>query len=1368
METQKTKFRTYRQSVATLAATLVMLAGWTALSPPPAWGANSDVVINELLVDPETDDVLDEYVELINIGADSVNLSGWTLSDGIDFVFPAGTSIQPNGYLVVARSVANIQDYYKISNLVGDWTGDLANTGETIVLTDSGGTMIDTVTYGAAAPWPEGEFASIELIDPYSDNDAADNWAYHSPPEDGGSPGKVNSVFDPQISIPDGWGVADIGAVGLPGSLREANGTFALKASGSNIWGTADECFFAYRYLKGTGTIIARITSIGYVHDQTIAGLMIRNSLDPGSPNLRVSKAPNKGNYGLAGSYRIMPDGGSEELNIAGELTPTWLKMERATGYLQVWYAEDEGDWKDLATLPLPLNDDTYIGLVLCSRDNSKLASAEFDNVTLTGTFGDPPAPPVIPDPTPAPEGWATLDIGQTATGAFFEQGAGYEIRGDGADIWGRSDGFRFAFKKLTGDGMITAKLAQLSAPHEWTKAGLMIRKSLAPDSQNFFAMKSPDGGTDRVRIQYRQARSADTIGEDGTALDEPMWLRLVRNGDEFAGYASPDGATGSWEQIATSQTVGMDEDVYIGLAITSHQSGTPATAIFEDISLTGDIQPPTGDEAAYLEATPAPFDWQATDIGATALDGRLWYDLDTEAYTLLGAGDDIWGVSDGFLFAYKQLNGDGSISARVLNLDPTHTSAKAGVMIRESMEPASKHAMTNLRPAGGLEFLRRVQTGGATTDPPADGTVVPIPGWIRLTRTGNQFVSEYSLDGLDWTEYASETITMPAQVLIGLTACSHGSFLTEAAFANVTLTGDITLAPGAPPAAMAMPVQANFGVVAREGEPTILSVSILNGADDSPLNITGLGEANLGEAFKIHSVIRNGYPVLPPYNATLRANAVDVLVINLTVDPIVSEGDYSGSLSIESDDPNAPLTIPVSATVAQTRIYHEGFEGLPLQGAVDETDYNLTGWTHTAPEGWTIDNSGMNTNMGTTEWRGWSFTNIVFWLANGLDGRESTLTNGTFALAESDRYENGGATEPFDSILISPPITMPAGAQAYLTFMDDYQHRDVQAGWLLVSVDGGADQILHTYGAGQPRNQLTQHLINPPDTASDYTLQFKWRLEANNGWWWAIDEVKVFAAGLEEPPIPTPLPTPTPTPVLTPTPTEPTPTEPTPIEPTPTATPTTTPTDEDQDGDGLPDSCETTAPDILNLMVLTNAWLPDSDGDGLLDGEEAVSECESTLPTRAQTNPRNADTDGDGYTDGMEVLILSSDPLDAQSPDPAQTVDGDGDGLPASLDPDDANPDFDMDGFSDGYETQSGTDPNDPDSVPALGDINDDGSANNLDAIVLFNWTLGNPAPANRLDLADCVADGQVNNLDAIVLFNWTLKNVELLPVMN
>ena len=68
-------------------------------------------------------------------------------------------------------------------------------------------------------------------------------------------------------------------------------------------------------------------------------------------------------------------------------------------------------------------------------------------------------------------------------------------------------------------------------------------------------------------------------------------------------------------------------------------------------------------------------------------------------------AGVDIWNTADEFRFAFKRLNGNGSIVAKVESIGNSNVWAKAGVMIRESLDPGSPFAYMVATPGSGVSF---------------------------------------------------------------------------------------------------------------------------------------------------------------------------------------------------------------------------------------------------------------------------------------------------------------------------------------------------------------------------------------------------------------------------------------------------------------------------------------------------------------------------------------------------------------------------------------------------------------------------------------------------------------------------------------
>ena len=150
---------------------------------------------------------------------------------------------------------------------------------------------------------------------------------------------------------------------------------------------------------------------------------------------------------------------------------------------------------------------------------------------------------------------------------------------------------------------------------------------------------------------------------------------------------------------------------------------------------------------------------------------------------SLTGAGADIWMASDEFTFAYKTLNGDGSLIAKVVsNGTGSNTWAKGGVMIRDSLEGRSAHAnMVMTGGAGnGAAFQNRPVAGGDMSVVSGTNTesasALTLPYWVKIERSGDTLTGSLSADGTAWTVHASVDIVMTAPVYIGLCVTSHAA----------------------------------------------------------------------------------------------------------------------------------------------------------------------------------------------------------------------------------------------------------------------------------------------------------------------------------------------------------------------------------------------------------------------------------------------------------------------------------------------------------------------------------------------------------------------------------------------------------------
>jgi hypothetical protein len=191
--------------------------------------------------------------------------------------------------------------------------------------------------------------------------------------------------------------------------------------------------------------------------------------------------------------------------------------------------------------------------------------------------------------------------------------------------------------------------------------------------------------------------------------------------------------------------------------------------------------------------------------------------------FTMTASGADIWNVNgveaDEFHFAYKTLTGAGSIVAKVQSIDNMNGWAKAGVMIRESLNPDSAHAFACVTPSNGVASQGRPSTGGTSFN--YNQTGVTAPYWVKLERSiSGNFTVSHSSNGTSWqavTGATPQNIPMGSNVYIGLALTAHDAALTcQAVFSNVTTTGTVT----------GQWAHQDIGIMSNEAEPLYVAVS--------------------------------------------------------------------------------------------------------------------------------------------------------------------------------------------------------------------------------------------------------------------------------------------------------------------------------------------------------------------------------------------------------------------------------------------------------------------------------------------------------------------------------------------------------------
>jgi hypothetical protein len=165
-----------------------MLAALAGAAPTGA----ADVIFTEVHYQPPESGGL-EFIEIHNAGSRSVDLRGWSFTDGVRFEFVAPTPLAPGAYLVLAKNRAELLARFPLDGalVLGDFAGRLGDDGETLELVDGGGRTVDALSYNDGFPFEkaaDGGGASLQRLCYAAPSAAPYNWRAASP-----SPGAASA-----------------------------------------------------------------------------------------------------------------------------------------------------------------------------------------------------------------------------------------------------------------------------------------------------------------------------------------------------------------------------------------------------------------------------------------------------------------------------------------------------------------------------------------------------------------------------------------------------------------------------------------------------------------------------------------------------------------------------------------------------------------------------------------------------------------------------------------------------------------------------------------------------------------------------------------------------------------------------------------------------------------------------------------------------------------------------------------------------------------------------------------------------------------------------------------------------------------------
>ncbi|QLH77594.1 PAS domain-containing protein [Halosimplex rubrum] len=287
---------------------------------------------------------------------------------------------------------------------------------------------------------------------------------------------------------------------------------------------------------------------------------LLKNALDHAGPDVTVRVGTTDRGFYVEDDGPGIPEAEREKVLEAGYTT---AEDGTGTGLAIVTETVDQQGW------------DIDIGE--SETGGSPGARFEFDE-----------CPVVVPEPVEPTDPVAlteSVDVGEVSVPGSAETGTSdrsWRVVGNGRDIWHDIDEFHFRHGEVSGPVRIQGRLADLESVHEYSKAGLMVRDTLAEDAAFAFVGATADHGTETMwRDEVGAAAGSDQFEEP---YDAYPWYRLDAVDGTVTLSSSTDGR--EWQPI-DQRRIDLADPVVVGLAVCSHSVDETSEARFEDVTVT-------------------------------------------------------------------------------------------------------------------------------------------------------------------------------------------------------------------------------------------------------------------------------------------------------------------------------------------------------------------------------------------------------------------------------------------------------------------------------------------------------------------------------------------------------------------------------------------------------------------------------------------------------------------------------------------------------------------------------------------------------------------------------------------------------------
>jgi len=577
----------------------------------------------------------------------------------------------------------------------------------------------------------------------------------------------------------------------------------------------------------------------------------LRETLETGSRNVDVIVYPvNRQLWGVTLRTNTFEDTIQPlARGVPVNLPNAWVRLRRNGDAITAYYGTNGTTWIDSYSVNLAFPQKVLVGPATTSNNNAEGGEVEvsYKNFSEVAFPGATIAITQQPVNTTAGAGrTATFSVNAQVTGAPQSE-LGYQWQKNGATISG-------------------ASAASYTTP------------PLAPedDGANFRVVLSipgiPDMLSDQARLTVTQDSTPPQIVSAFGLSDSPSVGVSFSEVLDPASAAAPGnyGVNGGLQVTAAALSADQKS---VALTLSANVAGSTTLTINGVKDLSGNvIAPNTSVQVTILGL-------KVADVGPVAEPSTV-VPLGAGEFDVVAGGADIWGNADTFNFLYEEKAGDFDVKVQVTGEQALAGAvsgvARVSLMVRETLEPGSRNldliAYPVSRQLWGVTL--RTETDGATAQPVAEGVPVAFPNvWLRLSRKGDQILSYYGTNGVDWIKSISIALPLPQTALVGMATVSANNTVDGRMAASYRSYGNFVPPPDTTPPTLSYAER-------DPADPTKVTVIFSEAMDSATAN--SIGNYQINNAINVLSAALAADPTMVVLTTSaISAGANPTLTVN-------------------------------------------------------------------------------------------------------------------------------------------------------------------------------------------------------------------------------------------------------------------------------------------------------------------------------------------------------------------------------------------------------------------------------------------------------------------------------------------------------